>query len=195
MEDNHEIKNIKNSDISQDQNIIINIAKNLEEEIINNNELKDDNLYYYFFCKEIYNEKGTKILDNEKYIKLMAILDKYLKEEKYFIFLYFKKRNIDLIKIVINGYITSDIKDSNQKEILLKTIKDIICIFFSKNLFYIVYNKLSKIFRRFNSIEDKEMLFNKFSKIFDIWNLLFDIYEDSKYNSNYIAFIGNQILT
>jgi hypothetical protein len=39
------------------------------------------------------------------------------------------------------------------------------------------------------------MLFNKFSKIFDIWNLLFDIYEDSKYNSNYIAFIGNQILT
>ena len=195
MEDNHEIKNIKHFDISQDQNIIINIAKNLEEEIINNNELKDDNLYYYFFCKEIYNEKGTKLLDNEKYIKLMTILNKYLKEEKYFIFLYFKKRNIDLIKIVINGYITSDIKDSNQKEILLKTIKDIICIFFTKNLFYIVYNKLSKIFRRFNSIEDKEMLFNKFSKIFDIWNLLFDIYEDSKYNSNYIAFIGNQILT
>ena len=99
--DNHEIKNIKNSDISQDQNIIINIAKNLEEEIMNNNELKDDNLYYYFFFKEIYNEKGTKILDNEKYIKLMKILDKYLKVqtdlcEKY------KKENEEINRLINN---------------------------------------------------------------------------------------------
>ena len=67
-------------------------------------------------------------------------------------------------------------------------------MFFSKNLFYLIYNKLSKIFRKFNLIEDKEILFNNFCKIFDLWKLLYDVNDRNKVNSNYFTFIGKKTL-
>ena len=67
-------------------------------------------------------------------------------------------------------------------------------MFFSKNLFYIIYNKLSKIFRKFNLIEDKGILFNNFCKIFDLWKLLYDVNDRTIVNSNYFTFIGKKTL-
>ena len=188
-------KNIIIINNSQNQkNLIIKIAKDLDEEMNNyNQEIKEENLYYYFFENDIYKDEGSEIKDKEKYIKLIIILNEFIKEKNDFIFLYFRKVNIDLMHIVLKGYISFDFQDSNQKQIILTTIKNIINSYFTRNLFYFVYNELSKIFRTFNVIDNKELLFDKFNKSFTIWNFIFDSNIEAK--SNYIGFIGNQVLT
>ena len=154
---------------------IINIAKYLEGENEDIQILEEKNLFYFFSNRDIYNEKGTKLNNKEDYLTLMNLLNEYIKENNDFIFLYFKKINIDLLKVAINGYITSDIENAEQNEFLLKIIKDLTLLFYSKNIFYLIYNKLSKIFRKFNLFEDKENLFNKFCKLFELWKMIYNI--------------------
>ena len=192
MKEKNEIIQKEVSEISQNDKIIIKIGENIENEKVQ--ELNEENLYYFFFSKELYNEKGTKLLNKEKYIPFLNILNEYIKEKNDFILLFFKKIDINLIKVVFNGYLTSDINDTQKKATLLEIIKNIIPLFFSKNLFYFVYNKLSKIFRQFHTIKDKEILFDKFCKLFDIWNLLYNIKDKTKVNSDYFAIIGNKEL-
>ena len=192
MKEKNEIIQKEVSEISQNDKIIIKIGENIENEKVQ--ELNEENLYYFFFSKELYNEKGTKLLNKEKYIPFLNILNEYIKEKNDFILLFFKKIDINLIKVVFNGYLTSDINDTQKKATLLDIIKNIIPLFFSKNLFYFVYNKLSKIFRQFHTIKDKEILFDKFCKLFDIWNLLYNIKDKTKVNSDYFAIIGNKEL-
>ena len=181
-------------EISKTKNNIINIGKYLEEKKEKIPEPNEQDLYYFFFKKEIYNEKGTKLLNKENFISLIKTLDDYIKEKTDFIFLYFKKIDIDIIKVLFNGYISYDISESISDKDLLETMKNIIPLFFSKNLFYIIYNKLSKIFRRFNLIENKEILFNNFCKIFELWKLIYDVNDKIKVNSNYFSFIGKKNL-
>ena len=184
MKEKNQINEIENNEIHKNENIINNKKSDLD----NNEKIN------YFFQKDIYNTKGTKIKEKEKFIKLMNILHQYIQEKNDFFFLYFKQENLDLIKILFNGYITSDIQNLQEKENFLSTIKIIANTFFSNNLFYIVYNKLSKIFRKFNSVENKEILFDKFYKTFDLWNLIFSLNNKIELNSNYISLIGNQTL-
>ena len=194
MENKNEIYHIQISDNSKIRNTIINIGKDLEKDI-KSNKVEEEDLYQFFFVKDLYNEKCTKIKDKEKFTKFINFANAFIKERNDFIFLYFKKININLIKIILNGYIEAEIKEPEQKIFLLGTIKTIFDLYFSKNLFTLVYNKLSKIFRQFNCLENKEILFDKFNKLFDVWNLLFDINLKPKNELNYIAFIGNQVLT
>ena len=183
-------------EISKTKNNIINIGKYLSEKKAIFPEPKEEDLYYFFYKKEIYNEKGTKLNNKQNFISLMKIINDYIKEKNDFIFLYFKKIDIDIIKVIFNGYISYDISDSISNEILLETIKNIIPLFFSKNLFYLIYSKLSKIFRKFNLIEDKEKLFNNFCKIFELWKLIYNvnINDRPRVNSNYFTFIGKKHL-
>ena len=46
---------------------IINIGKFLEKGKNKIHEQNDENLYYYFYTKDIYNEKGTKLKNKEKF--------------------------------------------------------------------------------------------------------------------------------
>ena len=197
MEDKNEIFQIQISDDSKIRNTIINIGRNLDKDKKELQDIKyeEEDLYYYFFARDIYNKKCTKINNKEKFIKFINIINIYIKDKNDLIFLYFNKTKINLIKVLLNGYITTDIKEPEQKKLLLETIKAIFDLFFSKNLFYLVYNKLSKIFRQFNHIENKEILLDKFIKLFDIWNLLFDINLKPKIERNYFALIGNQVMT
>ena len=174
---------------SKIENDIDNIGKYLSRNIKDIPASKD-NLYYFFSNKDIYNEKGTKIKSQEDYLVLIYILREYIKERNEFIFLYFKKINIDLVKILFNGYILFDINDNEKKNFVFELIKDIIPLFFSKDIFYLIYNKLSKIFRRFKLIEDKEKLFIQFNKIFDIWKFIYNIDNREKINSNFFNLIG-----
>lgn len=183
----NEMNDIENDDIPKNENNIINIKNDFAK----NNLMKEIN---YFFNKDIYNERGTKIKEKETFIKLMNLLNEYIKEKKDFVFLYFKEANINLIKILYNGYTSSDIQNSEEKEKFLSIIKFISNSYFSKNLFYMVYNKLSKIYRRFNLSVNKEILFDNFSKSFDLWNLLFNLDNKIDLYSNYIGLIGNQTL-
>ena len=194
MEDLNEEEQIDIMNKPKNEDDIINIAKYLEGESEDIQILEEKNLCYFFSNRDIYNEKGTKLKSKEDFLTLMNLLNEYIKENTDFIFLYFKKINIELLKVAINGYITSDIENAEQNEFLLKIIKDLILLFYSKDIFYLIYNKLSKIFRRFNSIGDKENLFNKFYKIFQLWKMIYNIDERNKLNSNYFTLMGGQIL-
>ena len=186
----------KITEISDNKNIIINIGKNIDKEIGDLiQEPKEENLYYFFFKRDIYNENGTRIKEKEKYISLINIFNEYQKEGNDFIFLYFKNIDIDFIKIIFNGFISFDIEDINEKKFILETIKKIIPLFFSKKIFYIIYNQLSKIYRRFNLTENKEILLNKFCKIFELWKIIYDVNDRAKVNSSYITFLGRKDLT
>ena len=171
MKEQNEINEIK--DYSKNDNILIN-----DEMKESNNKEKNKSkkvMNYFFFEKDIYNAKGTKIKEKEKFIKFMNILNQYIQDKTDFIFLYLKKIRVDLIRVLFNGYISTDFENVQDKENFLSTITIIMNSFFSKDLFFIVYNKLSKIFRKFNLVENKEMLFDKFNKIFDLWNLLYNL--------------------
>ena len=176
------------NDINNIGNYLFGKTKNIPVPLLK------ENLYYFFSNKNIYNEKGTKIKSQEDYLALLNILSEYIKDGNEFILLYFKKINIDLIKILFNGYISLNINDITNKEFALKVIKDIILLFFSNDLFYLIYNKLSKIFRRFNLIEDKEKLFNKFCNLFDLWKLIYNIDNREKINSNFFSLIGQNVI-
>ena len=195
MEEKNEINLNQISDLSKIKDIIVNIGNDLEKDIKDIPEIKEENLYYFLFMKDIYNEKGTKIKDKEKFITFSNILNKYFQEGSDFVLLCFQKRNIDLLKIIFNGYISADIKDPEQEKILNSNLKKIFDLFFSRHIIYWVYNKLSKIYRKYNTIENKEDFFNEFSRTFHIWNLLFDIKQKPKIKSNFFSFIGNQVLT
>ena len=117
---------------------IINIANYSEGENEDIQILEEKNLFYFFSNRDIYNEKGTKLNNKEDYLTLMNLLNEYIKESNDFIFFYFKKINIDLLKVAINGYITSDIENAEQNEFLLKIIKDLVLLFFQK-IYFILY--------------------------------------------------------
>ena len=193
MEDQSDMNKNEIINISKYEKDIIDIGDYLAEKIKDFPGAKAENLCYFFSNKDIYNEKGTKLKIKENYISLMNIINEYIKENNDFIFLYFKKIDIDIIKVIFNGYIIFDITNIEQKEFLLNTIKNVIPLFFSKDIFYFIYNKLSKIFRRFH-IEDKENLFKKFCKIYDLWKLIYNIDDREKVNSNYFTLIGNEDL-
>ena len=173
MEQQNNIQQNELINLSKFDNDIINICKYLEGKIGDNLELKKENLLYYFSKKEIYNQKYTKLKNKEDYITLINIINEFLKEKKDFIFLYFKKIDIDIIKLIFNGYIFFDI--SSQNDLILTTIKNLLPLFFSKEIFYLIYNKLSKIFRTFNLVVNKEIYLEKFCKTFDLWMTRFEL--------------------
>jgi hypothetical protein len=92
MEDQNDENKNEIKEESNYENDIINISKYLAEEPDNNIELKDDNLYYYFYKKDIYNQSCKKLLDNKNYIKLMNIINSYLKQKNMIIFYYISKK-------------------------------------------------------------------------------------------------------
>ena len=142
MEDLNEEEQIDIMNKPKNEDDITNIAKYLEGESEDIQILEEKNLCYFFSNRDIYNEKGTKLKSKEDFLTLMNLLNEYIKENTDFIFLYFKKINIELLKVAINGYITSDIENAEQNEFLLKIIKDLILLFYSKDIFYLIYNKL-----------------------------------------------------
>ena len=110
MEEKEDVNENKILNLSDNKNSIINIGKNIEKEIDKIPEPQEENLFYFFFKRDIYNETGTKIKEKEKYISLINIINEFIKEGNDFIFLYFKKIDIDIIKILFNGFISFDIE-------------------------------------------------------------------------------------
>ena len=170
MEDDNKI------DIDNYSKDILLITKYITENISNNNKVldKEDNLdgdlFKYINKKKYFNEKGTKILNEDEFNNLISILEKYLSIVDYII-PFFEKLNIFLIKIIINGYISFNI-ENNQKEQILTIINNLLPLITDKDYIYFIYNKLSKIFR-LQLIEDQtniENSYSKFCKIFKYRN-------------------------
>ena len=186
-----------NKEYSQDLlSIIKYIADKYNNTENNNNEnnvINDLNEELLKFCdkKKYFNEKGTKLLNEADFQKLISYLEKYLYIDDYIIPL-FNKLKINLIKVIINGYISYDIK-KEENEKIFSLIDKLIPLLTHTDYIYFIYNKLSKIFR-LNLVKDESNIdatFSKFNKIFDIWKQVFSYNKESKLKEKYISFYGN----
>jgi len=186
-----------NKEYSQDLlSIIKYIADKYNNTENNNNEnnvINDLNEELLKFCdkKKYFNEKGTKLLNEADFQKLISYLEKYLYIDDYIIPL-FNKLKINLIKVIINGYISYDIK-KEENEKIFSLIDKLIPLLTHTDYIYFIYNKLSKIFR-LNLVEDESYIdatFFKFNKIFDIWKQVFSYNKELKLKEKYISFYGN----
>ena len=121
----------------------------------------------------LFNKKRTKIISKDIYNSLITIFNE-TKEKELITFLnYLNKINIPIFKILVNGFIEFDFDDKNQ-EIILEIITKCINTCFNKNLFYFIYKKLSKFFRRHEKFKDIKSI-QKFEKVFSIWKLLYNL--------------------
>ena len=142
------------------------------------------------------NKKGTKILEKSKYIYFINILKQKLFIEKDdYIIPFFAEKKIYIPKIIINGYINLKLSNDENKMILF-LINKIFPIMMTKEYFFYIYKKLSKIYMKKNLINDNdnnnnENLFQKFINILDIWKIMYSFNDDSKLEEKYISFFGN----
>ena len=166
---------------------------NNDEELKSLNEKNNTNsLFYYFINKEeIYNKKGTKPINKNNFMNLVNILKEYINQNEDYILYYFTKIKVDILKVIINGYIYFKLEEKEKNEIY-NFIIIIIPFFFDKKIFYYIYKKLSKIFRTFTFSENKKLLLEQFNKIFDIWKLLYKVENLKIVNQSYIALLGNK---
>ena len=143
-------------------------------------------MYKYCDKKKYFNEKGTKLNDEKCYEDIIRILSEYAEIDEC-IFIYFEKLGIHLVKVLIKRYISCEEQNTNILSILKKVGTLLVN---NENISYI-YKKLSKIFRlnlKDNaSEEDIKSSFKKFSRLFDIWKIMYN-YED--YKNKYMIFSG-----
>ena len=150
------------------------------------NKGKEGKKYLYF------NDNGTE-LEKEKedeYKILLAILSEYIKINDY-IFRFFEQFGIDLIKVLINGYLKFEDKEID----LLPIIQKLVPLIPEKVYIYIyyIYNQFSEIFMldlKDNESEEKiKSSFKKFSDLFNAWKNMLN-YDENLYKKN-IFFYGN----
>ena len=126
----------------------------------------------------------------DEYKILLAILSEYIKIDEY-IFLFFEQFGIDLIKVLINGYLQFEDKEID----LLPIIQKLVPLIPEKVYIYIyyIYNQFSEIFRL--DLKDNESekniksSFEKFSALFNIWKNMLN-YDENSYKK-YVFFYGN----
>jgi len=118
------------------------------------------------------NNKRTKLKEVEDYKYLYDIIKDLSGEEFINFFRYLSALNYPILEILINGYIEF-IDDSVYKEIILGIISKAIYIYFDRSIFYFIYKKLSKYYRRNQLLKDIKSI-NKFEKLIDIWKLLYN---------------------
>ena len=172
---------------------ILSISEFLHNGKYEENSIEEETIYKYCNKEKYFNQKGTKILNEEDYINITSILYEYIQIDDY-IFLLLEKANIYLIKAVINGYIYFSTINEKQKNKAFSIIKKLIPLMLNRDYAFFIYDKLSKIFRlNLRNEEDKEKIkasFDKFCKIFEIWKLLFNYEGDMKSNEKYIQLFG-----
>jgi len=109
------------------------------------------------------NNKRTKLKEVEDYKYLYDIIKDLSGEEFINFFRYLSALNYPILEILINGYIEF-IDDSVYKEIILGIISKAIYIYFDRSIFYFIYKKLSKYYRRNQLLKDIKSI-NKFEKL------------------------------
>ena len=152
--------------------------------ITKNNEINEEinNIMNILTNKNIFNDKKTKQIFKKDYEFIIRIF-KNLDNNEFINFFNYLNQNIPILKILIFGYIEFDTEEKIN-DILLKMISKGINIDYNKSLFYYIYKKLSKIYRRHSLLKDLKSI-QKFEKLFNVWKLLYNnIYQN--YNQDLI---------
>ena len=164
------------------------------------NLIKINDLENFFNCgifqRDSINKKGTKIEDKNKYIYFIELLKKkFYLEKDDFIIPFFKEKNIFVPEIIINGYIKHELNENDNMNIL-SLLNKIFPLLFHKKYIFLIYKKLSKIYRKLNVIKDlDEHDINKFTKVFNLWKLFFSYDDIQKLNKKYIFFYGDNYIS
>ena len=152
----------------------------------NEQNLEENNLLNILFNTDIINDRKTKIISRNNYLLLIKLIKSIEDIELFNFFNYLNKINIQILKIIVNGFIEFDFNDEKEGKMILTIISKIIRIYFNKNIFYFIYKKLSKYFRRHYKLKDIQAI-KKFEKLFKVWKLLYNIdmfCDDIKENNN-----------
>ena len=120
----------------------------------------------------VYNNKKAKFINKNDYEFIIRIFQDSEEKEFFYFYKYLNITNIPILKILINGFIEFDIETDIKEKIILNIISKGIYINFNKNLFFFIYKKLSKHFRRHNLLKDAHSV-KKFAKLFEVWKLLY----------------------
>ena len=153
-------------------NIVDNI---LNQEDDSSNENTDEKKLFNLITNKTnkFNEKKTKLKEINDYLFLIRIINGLDDNEIINFFGYFNRINIPILKILINGYIEFEFEEQNLINKILEIISKTINIYFNKNIFYFIYKKLSKYYRKQDLIKDIKSI-KKFDKLFNIWKLLYN---------------------
>ena len=123
--------------------------------------------------KDIFNDKKTKILIKEKYKYLIEIIGKSDEPKLMYLLHFFNEMKINILKVIINGFIDFDFEEDKFDKFIQKSISKLIDFNFTKNIFYFIYKKFSKIFRSSNRIKDINMI-KRIDKLFIIWKIIYN---------------------
>ena len=118
------------------------------------------------------NNKRTKLKEFEDYKYLYDIIKDLAEEEFINFFRYLSALNYPILEILINGYLKFN-DDKINEEIILGIISNVMYLYFDRSIFYFVYNKLSKYYRRNHLLKDIKSI-ETFEKIINIWKLLYN---------------------
>ena len=162
-------------------NIVDNI---LNQEDDSSNENTDEKKLFNLITNKTnkFNEKKTKLKEINDYLFLIRIINGLDDNEIINFFGYFNRINIPILKILINGYIEFEFEEQNLINKILEIILKNINIYFNKNIFYFIYKKLSKYYRKQDLIKDIKSI-KKFDKLFNIWKLLYSYSNEITYQN------------
>ena len=118
------------------------------------------------------NNKRTKLKEFEDYKYLYDIIRDLSGEEFINFFRYLSALNYPILEILINGYLKFN-DDKINEEIILGIISNVMYLYFDRSIFYFVYKKLSKYYRRNHLLKDIKSI-ETFEKIINIWKLLYN---------------------
>ena len=159
---------------NQNLNEIKDDKKNIIKDNIINDDIIDEMLLFkILFNQNIFNQNKTKIILKDNYEYIIKLINTTTEEELISFLNYLNKINIPLLKILINGFIEFDFDNENNEKIL-NIISKIIIIYYNRNIFYIIYRKLSKYYRRNDNFNDIKIIKN-FEKLFKVWKLLYNL--------------------
>ena len=154
----------------------LNLSKDNNEksnEIIDNN-FDENNLLIQLvkLDSDVFNGR-TKCTSINYYESIIKLINKMNEDGLKQLLNYLNKVDIILLKILVNGFIEFDFNDENKNDLILKIILRCINLCFNKNIFYFIYKKLSKHFRRHDKFKDIKSI-QEFQKLFRIWKLLYN---------------------
>ena len=179
--------------ISHEEDITANnieegIDSNYFEEEFEFSEEEDDQPY----IKDIDMSILYKLITDENFFKkednsIVASKDQYLEvvnligglTKGYFIDIsrYLKMININISKVLINGYLEYDFENKEFEQKIFQSISRAINIFYDKDTFYCFYNRFSELYRRHKEINSIDSI-TKFNKLITVWELLYSIESD-----------------
>ena len=140
----------------------------------NNNEPKK----ILTILSNIYSKSDKILISKENYEFVINYINNTKNKNLIPFIGYLNDINYPILTILIDGYIKIDFEDENKNKLILDNISRLIEILFNKNIFKLVYNRLSKFFRKHAQLKDINNI-KKFERAFRIWKLLYNINNNS----------------